>query len=144
MQALEIGRAADPHERGGAASMQAELSQTCRREAGKCGARGRRVQGRSVHARLQHADDEAFQLPRAPRLDELTAESTQQRLRDGWQPELPHALEASRRLPDERISCEALQKLAVVGVHRDHEPQPFETLFALRAHDDSAVEPLPS
>ena len=93
-------------------------------------------------ARLDSADDDALELPRAPRLDQLAAEGAEQRLRHRGHSQLPHSLEVHRRLPDQRVAREAAQELRVVGVKCEHEAQPLETFLAGGAQHDAPVERL--
>ena len=58
----------------------------------RAGRRG--VEIASFDARLDGAHDDALELPRTARLDQLPAERSEQRVCDRWQPQLAHALEA--------------------------------------------------
>src|SRR5262245_23954136 len=142
VQALEVDRATDPDERGGAACVQAELSQPCRRESPERRARRRCVQTRIGDARLHGPHDRVLELSRSARLDHLSAEGSQQCLGDGRQPELTHSLEPSGGFADQRIAREALQELRMVRVERGQETQPLESLVTLRPQDDAPVDPL--
>ena len=97
----------------------------------------------TVDARLDRAHDDALELPRSARVDQLSAERAQQRLRHRRQPQLPHPLEARRSLADERIPREAPQELGVVGIKGEDESQPLQTLFAFRAQHQASVQRLP-
>src|SRR5438094_5504815 len=143
MQLLEIGGPADPDEGRRAARVQSELPQSYRREPRKRLRRGRRMEIGSLDARLDSAHDGALELPRSARVDQLSAECTQQRLRHCRHPQLPHPLELRSSLADERIACEATQKLGVVGINGQDEPQPLQTLFALRAQHQASIQGLP-
>jgi hypothetical protein len=77
--------------------------------------------------------DGAFELPRSARLDQLSAERTKESLRHCRQAQFAHALELRGRFADERITREATQKLGVVSIDGEDEPQPLEALFGFRA-----------
>src|SRR5262249_1298876 len=88
------------------------------------------------------AHDAYLELARVARLDQLTAEGAQQRLRNRRQPQLAHPLERTRRLADQRIAREAPQELRVVGVDRHDETELLEPLVALCPEDDAPVDQL--
>src|SRR5882724_5917150 len=89
---------------------------------------------------LDSPHDDALELPRSARVDQLSAERTQQCLRHCRHPQLPHALESRSSLADERIAREPTQKLGVVGINGEDEPQPLQTLLALAPQHEASVQ----
>jgi hypothetical protein len=88
------------------------------------------VQSGPLDARLDGSDDDALELARAPRVDQLSAERAQQCLRNGWKSELSQPLEANGRFTDQRIACETPQELGVIGVEREHESELLQSVLA--------------
>ena len=112
VQALEVERAAEPDERRSAARVQPELSQP-RRRLRRQRARGRRS-GEPIEAPRRRAHDPALDLPRARRLDQLAAESAQQREGDGRHAKRTQPAEMPGDFAQQRIPPEAPQEFSTL------------------------------
>ena len=87
--------------------------------------------GRAHHAPLDRAG--------APGLDQLSAQSTEERLRHGGDPQRPQPAQPPRRLAEQRVAGEALQERRVVVVQRQHKAKPLDGGRAWCTKDHRAV-----
>src|SRR5438128_10921058 len=94
--------------------MQSELTQPRRGQRREGRTRRGSVKRTSLDRGTRRAHDPALQRTRQPRLDQLPAKRSQQRLRDGRQTEWAQALEANGRLADQRVLREPTHEAGVM------------------------------
>ena len=120
-------------------------SPCARRSAGANRARsevsGRRVQpvGRSRRG----PDDPPLDRVRAASLDQLPAESAQQRMRHRPEPGGPQPRDPAHHVAKQRVTRERPQERRVVVVERQHEPKPLDPVVVRRPQHDRSVAELP-
>jgi len=141
-QAFELERPADPHERGGPACVETERAQPRGRERGE--GRGRRRNGQlgSLEPRARRIDDPMLEMPRATRLDQLTAERAEERVRHRRDPWWAQPAKLPGRRADQRVVREPAEKGGVVVVDGEREPKALDPLLALGVEHDAAVDEL--
>ncbi len=88
------------------------------------------------------ADDCPLDLERLRRLDQLTRDRADERVRDCGLASRPHAPKPLHRRPDERIARMPAMELRGVVVERQHESRLRDRAVTRRANDDSAIRQL--
>ena len=77
------------------------------------------------------------------RVDELTADGAEQRLRDCRRPHRPQPAQVDGRAADERVVAEPAEKLGVVVVEREHPAELLRRGRGVGADRHRAVRRLP-
>ncbi len=124
-QALEVELPRDPDESGGF-----PCDEAVRGELGWASGRERLAGWGQAKAGVLvgvGADQPRLDPSRLPRRDQLTAESSEQRVRHGRRAKWPEPAQARGGAPDQRIGAEAPQELRVVVIDGQEEPEALKS-----------------
>jgi hypothetical protein len=137
LEALEVEGSADPDQAGSSSGVQALRPQLRGREAGQVCTGGRRME--AVGRGGRGADDPPLDRPGPPRLDQLPAESAEERMSDGSEPRRAQPGVEPDHVPEQRVVREPAQERGVVVVQREDEAEVVETVRVGCAQEDGAV-----